>query len=129
MSTPTPDALPLDPRTRRAAEAVFEQLGLSASEAVALFYRHVGQRGSLPEGMSSATRRPRQRRSTAADARRDHVYTLAVETLGDDARARSWLARPNEALGGRPPADLIGTPHGAREVEAVLVRIGHGVYS
>jgi uncharacterized protein (DUF2384 family) len=39
----------------------------------------------------------------------------------------AWLARENRALGGQTPLSLADTDLGARSVEALLGRIGHGL--
>ena len=56
------------------------------------------------------------------------VAAQATETLGDDSGKR-WLHTPNQALGGQRPLDLLDTDLGSRQVEEVLGRIEHGVYS
>jgi putative toxin-antitoxin system antitoxin component (TIGR02293 family) len=56
------------------------------------------------------------------------LVALAEETFGSD-KARLWLRRPNRALEGRVPLDLLDTDGGARAVETILGRIGYGVYS
>ncbi len=53
----------------------------------------------------------------------------AVQVLGSKEKASLWLRRENRALGGHPPIELLDTDVGARQVEAVLGRIEHGVYS
>ncbi len=62
-------------------------------------------------------------------ARLSRVATLAERTFGSTERAAGWLDRPNRALGGAAPVDLLDTDLGAREVEAVLGRIEYGVFS
>jgi putative toxin-antitoxin system antitoxin component (TIGR02293 family) len=57
------------------------------------------------------------------------LVALAEETFGDSDKARLWLRRPNRALEGRDPLDLLDTDGGARAVETILGRIGYGVYS
>ncbi len=57
------------------------------------------------------------------------VIAHAMEMIGDDAKAVSWLSTPNRALGGERPVDQLDTDMGAREVEALLGRIAYGVYS
>ena len=54
---------------------------------------------------------------------------LAEEVLGSSDKAARWLRRPNRALGGDIPLDRLDTDPGARDVEALLLRIAHGVYS
>lgn len=55
------------------------------------------------------------------------TFALARHALGDDARA--WLHRKSRALGGIKPIELLDTDSGARQVENVLGRIEHGVFS
>jgi putative toxin-antitoxin system antitoxin component (TIGR02293 family) len=57
------------------------------------------------------------------------VTETAEKTLGDAAFARKWLSLPNPALKNRIPIELAETDAGAREVETILTRIAHGVYS
>lgn len=51
----------------------------------------------------------------------------AEETFGSTKKAGLWLRRPTKALGGERPLDLLDTEEGAREVEVLLGRIGHGI--
>lgn len=48
---------------------------------------------------------------------------------GDVEAARAWLATPAPALGNRTPRDVATTELGAREVENLIGRLEHGVYS
>lgn len=48
---------------------------------------------------------------------------------GDTAAARRWLTSPQPALGGAVPFDIASTEIGSREVETVIGRIEHGVFS
>jgi putative toxin-antitoxin system antitoxin component (TIGR02293 family) len=61
--------------------------------------------------------------------RLSRVAAQAEETLGTRERAVEWLRRPNRALGNQPPLRQLDTDLGSRQVEDVLVRIAHGVYS
>ena len=54
------------------------------------------------------------------------IIALAKQYLGDDETATRWLRRPNRALGGSSPLQLIDTELGARAVENVLGRIAYG---
>ncbi len=54
------------------------------------------------------------------------ILALAKRYIGDEDKARRWLRRPNHALGGDAPLDLIDTEPGARAVENVLGRIAYG---
>jgi len=57
------------------------------------------------------------------------IAALAEETLGGRDKAARWLKRPNRALGNGVPLDHLDTDLGVRQVEDVLGRISHGVYS
>ena len=57
------------------------------------------------------------------------LYDRAKKVFKTHERTRSWLNRPLRVLGGRRPLDFARTEPGAREVEAVLDRFEHAVYS
>jgi putative toxin-antitoxin system antitoxin component (TIGR02293 family) len=67
-----------------------------------------------------------------ARAESDRLYrlarlvALAKHYIGDDDAAIRWLKRPNRALGGCTPLELMDTEAGARAVENVLGRIAYG---
>jgi putative toxin-antitoxin system antitoxin component (TIGR02293 family) len=54
------------------------------------------------------------------------IVALAKQFIGDEKTAGRWLKRPNRALGGNIPLELIDTEPGARAVENVLGRIAFG---
>ncbi len=54
------------------------------------------------------------------------IVALAKQYIGDAETATRWLKRPNRALGGGVPLELIDTELGARAVENVLGRIAYG---
>ncbi len=68
-------------------------------------------------------------------AESERVYRVArataraTEVLEDPGKAASWLRRPNRALGYRVPIELLDTNPGEEEVETILGRIEHGVFS
>jgi putative toxin-antitoxin system antitoxin component (TIGR02293 family) len=79
-------------------------------------------------------------RARAANARLDPVASdrlfrvarigaLAIEVLESETAAIHWLKRPQIGLGGRVPLTLLTTDIGCTEVERLLLRIEHGVYS
>ena len=78
-------------------------------------------------------RRKKERRLHADESDRllrlGRVAALAEEVLGSRERATRWLHEPNPALGGESPLRTLDSDLGARQVEDVLVRIAHGVYS
>lgn len=53
----------------------------------------------------------------------------AVSVLGGLEQAQTWLKVPNRALGAKTPLEYADTEPGAREVEALLGRIEHGIFS
>lgn len=57
------------------------------------------------------------------------IVTLAIEVLEDRGRAVAWLKRPQIGLGGEIPIALLTTDVGRDQVEKLLLRIEHGVYT
>jgi putative toxin-antitoxin system antitoxin component (TIGR02293 family) len=55
------------------------------------------------------------------------VLATADDTFGSVDKAGHWLRRPTQVLAGERPLDLLDTEEGAREVEALLGRIAHGI--
>ena len=55
------------------------------------------------------------------------LTALAEETFANKDKAQKWLRRPTAPLDGRRPIDLLDTELGARVVEQLLYRIGHGI--
>jgi putative toxin-antitoxin system antitoxin component (TIGR02293 family) len=57
------------------------------------------------------------------------VIDFAEEVFDNNDKANIWLRRPNRALNGFRPIELLETDYGTRIVETVLGRIQYGVYS
>jgi putative toxin-antitoxin system antitoxin component (TIGR02293 family) len=57
------------------------------------------------------------------------VAAQAFAVFGAEDRAATWLRRPNRALNGELPIDLLDTDVGARQIEDILGRIEHGIVS
>ena len=57
------------------------------------------------------------------------VAARAADVLGSSEKAERWLKKPNPALGDEVPLRILDTDIGAQQVEAVLGRIEHGVFS
>lgn len=55
------------------------------------------------------------------------TLAAAEATFGSQEKAGAWLRRPTTALAGERPLHLLDTDEGAREVETLLGRIGHGI--
>ena len=58
------------------------------------------------------------------------LWAAALELHeGDEAAARRWMTGGKAALGGGTPLELARTEVGAREVEQLIGRLEHGVFS
>ena len=62
-------------------------------------------------------------------ARFQRLLGQAANVFGGAHEARQWLTAPQAALGGAVPIEFAASEIGAREVEQLLGRIEHGVYS
>lgn len=57
------------------------------------------------------------------------IYSYGYEVFEDESRFNSWMFRPNNALGGKMPYDVIDNQFGREEVKNIIGRIDYGVYS
>ncbi len=57
------------------------------------------------------------------------LYDKAVDVFEDPQLARKWLKEPSWALGDVAPLQYADTELGAQEVEDLLGRIAHGVFT
>jgi len=57
------------------------------------------------------------------------VVHMALALVEEPAALQRWMTQPKRALGGLSPLRCCDTELGAREVEALLGRIAHGVFS
>jgi putative toxin-antitoxin system antitoxin component (TIGR02293 family) len=57
------------------------------------------------------------------------LYLKAEETIGDPELAKQWMQTPRLVFDGKTPLEMAETEVGAREVEDLLLRIEHGVFS
>jgi putative toxin-antitoxin system antitoxin component (TIGR02293 family) len=55
------------------------------------------------------------------------VIEAAEETFADPVKAHQWLRLPSKLLDNESPLDRLDTDIGARQVEAILGRISHGL--
>ncbi len=86
----------------------------------------------IPE--RTLARRKVSRRLTPEESERllriSAVFEDAVDLFeGDVAAAVNWLTTPRKALGDRPPLTYARTEPGAREVENLIGRLEHGIFS
>lgn len=86
-------------------------------------------------GISKATLHRRKAEGRLDPMESDRVVRLArllgkaVDVMESEEQARQWLLAPQFGLGGAVPLEFAETEVGAREVEDLLGRIEHGVYS
>jgi putative toxin-antitoxin system antitoxin component (TIGR02293 family) len=58
------------------------------------------------------------------------IFTMATNLFeGDSSSAQNWLTNSNRALGGESPLEASKTEEGSREVENLINRLEHGVFS
>ncbi len=62
-------------------------------------------------------------------ARIARISALAEETFQNLEKAARWLRKPNRALGGAVPLQLLSMGEGARLVEETLGQIAHGIFT
>ena len=104
-------------------ESVLKRLGLTRTQ--------VGAALGLPERTLARRKQEGKFQSLESDRifRFLQVVAHAIETIGDDEKAGRWLTKPNRALSGKIPLELLNTPIGASQVDDILGRIDHGFYS
>ena len=57
------------------------------------------------------------------------LYSYGFEVFEDKERFNQWMSKPNKALGGQIPYDLIDNQFGREEVKNLIGRIDYGIYS
>ena len=80
------------------------------------------------------TRRKKEKKLTTSESDRlvsiSRLLALAIELFeGDKQKAFRWFVNPNRALGNLSPLEMAATETGAREVENLIGRLEHGVFS
>ena len=88
---------------------------------------------TLNIAISTLARRKKNGRMTFEESERIYriakIYDRAVEVFGDEEMGRRWLKEPAWALGDIPPLEFAETELGAQEVDDLLGRIEHGVFT
>lgn len=107
-----------------AVEALQEQMNLAAKEMARL----------LDIKFRTFLRRKEAGRLQPAESdrvlRASRLFACAQDLFdGDQEAARSWLMKPQRALGGAIPLEIAKTEVGAREVERIIGRLEHGVFT
>ncbi len=80
------------------------------------------------------TRRKKEKKLTANESDRlvsiSRLLSLAVELFEkNQEKAHQWFINPNRALGNLSPLEMAATETGAREVENLIGRLEHGVFT
>lgn len=57
------------------------------------------------------------------------IYSYGYEVFEDEDRFNRWMFRPNHALNGKAPYELMANHFGREEVRNIIGRIAYGVYS
>lgn len=57
------------------------------------------------------------------------VYSYGFEVFEDETKFNEWVFKPNRALGGKQPFELLDNQFGREEVKNLIGRIEYGVYS
>jgi len=123
-------------RTAALLKRISEGLSYAAFERL---QRHLGMSAvDLGKALLISTRTLSRRKATGrlepdeSDrlVRLSRIYSLTLELFeGDDESTRQWLGHKQVGLGGARPIDLVSSEVGAREVEALIGRLEHGVFS
>jgi putative toxin-antitoxin system antitoxin component (TIGR02293 family) len=120
------------------ADSLVDQVreGLPTSTVDALAEAIGIQRAHLARLLNVSVRTLSRRKNGRLDAassdrvlRIARIAALATRVLGSKDKAVRWMSTPNRAMGGPLPVEMLDTDLGTREVESVLGRIGHGVFS
>lgn len=89
--------------------------------------------GYLNIAISTLARRKKSGRMTFEESERIYriarLFDRAVEVFGDKQMGRKWLKEPAWALGDVPPIEYAETELGAQEVDDLLGRIDHGIFT
>ena len=57
------------------------------------------------------------------------IYSYGYEVFEDETKFNEWVFRPNRALGGKQPFELLDNQFGREEIKNLIGRIDYGVYS
>lgn len=106
------------------AQAVAARLGLNDQELAEVLGVSLRTLQRIPEAASAMTPQMSDRLFRLA-----HIVAMAEHVLEDETAAHQWLTEEQRGLGGHKPLAMIASEAGYREVENLLGRIEHGVYS
>lgn len=87
----------------------------------------------IPVPTLQRRKKAKQRLTTAESDRVVRIAKIRQQTIdmmhGDSQAARRWLISPKQVLGGESPLERASTEAGAAEVEQLIGRVRHGVFS
>lgn len=89
---------------------------------------------SIGLSLRTLTQRKKEKKLSASESDRlvtvTRLLTQAIELFeGNKTSALRWFVQPNRALGNFSPLEMAATETGAREVENLIGRLEHGVFS
>ncbi|MCB1230166.1 MAG: DUF2384 domain-containing protein [Verrucomicrobiae bacterium] len=112
-----------------------EGMPMAEFDALAIWLELPDERLAPLLGISRATLHRRRKSGHLESPESERIVRFArlmgraVEVLGDEPSAREWLRTPAVAFRGESPLSFADTEVGAREVEYLLGRLEHGVFS
>jgi putative toxin-antitoxin system antitoxin component (TIGR02293 family) len=116
-------------------EIIRKGLPIDAFKQVASYYNISESRMASLVGVSERTISRLQKEHKRLNATgSDRLYRLAriaahaLEVFEDRNTVGNWLSRPNRALGGVAPVEVLDTDAGTEQVSELLNRIEYGVY-
>ncbi|MEO8413106.1 MAG: antitoxin Xre/MbcA/ParS toxin-binding domain-containing protein [Ginsengibacter sp.] len=57
------------------------------------------------------------------------LYSYGFEIFVEEDRFNQWMGKPNQAIGGEIPVNIIDNQYGREEIKNLIGRIAYGVYS
>jgi putative toxin-antitoxin system antitoxin component (TIGR02293 family) len=123
-------------KTNDCADVIRRGLSIASFKRVADYYQLSNAQMSEKIGTSLRTIiRLEKEKKPLNPTWSDRLYRLAriaaqAQTVFENPKtATDWLKRPNRALDGYAPVDLLDTDAGTQQVAELLDRIEYGVYS
>jgi putative toxin-antitoxin system antitoxin component (TIGR02293 family) len=96
-----------------------------------LTLKDLGRIGRISPRTMARRRKARRLEGEESDRlyRMARILVRAEEVFGDRNKASRWLRRPHPLLKGQKPLEMLDTDIGSRQVDTLMGRIEHGVYS
>ena len=109
----------------------FEKL-LAFHKTSGLSLERIGQVAGISKRTLTRRRAAGRLRSDESDRlfRLSRIFDLAVGLFeGDSTAGRQWLEKPQSGLSGAVPLEFASTDVGACEVEKLITRLEHGIFT